>query len=165
MRLQFSKNQRILRSSKMKMSKKTVAALAAVVVFGGMTVGAPMQAQAHALIHIDLGHHDHPELDRALGNLESAQIDLQSRSHHADSHLDKARDLTSHAIDQVQQAFSSVHRSANAHARLEDALTKLQSARDDLSNAKHEFDGHRQKALDLTNHAIDEVNQALNHHH
>ena len=159
----------------MKMSKKTVAALAAVAVFGGMTVGAPMQAQALALIHIDRGHHNHPELDRALGNLESAQIDLQSRSHHADSHLDKARDLTSHAIDQVQQAFSSVHRSSNAHvppaahgdrhARLEDALTKLQSARNDLSNAKHEFDGHRQKALDLTNHAIGEVNQALNYHH
>jgi len=47
------------------------------------------------------------------------------------------------------------------HAELDGALRALQRAKAGLEHASHDFGGHRVKALDLTNQAIDEVKQAL----
>jgi len=47
------------------------------------------------------------------------------------------------------------------HAELDGALRALQRAKAGLEHASHDFGGHRAKALDLTNQAIDEVKQAL----
>jgi len=47
------------------------------------------------------------------------------------------------------------------HPELRRALKALTRARTDLQNGSHDFSGHREKALDLTQRAIAEVNQAL----
>ena len=160
----------------MKTSKKVVAAVAAVAVFGGMSVGAPMPAQARPYGQAHGWHHVNSEMQRALENLQSARDYLESARHDFGGHRQAAQNTTSHAIDQVKDGLEYMHvhvfvRPVGHTGRdplLNDALTKLQTARDDLSNAKHDYDGHRQKALDYTNSAITEVHQALSvhrHHH
>ncbi|MBV9468592.1 MAG: hypothetical protein JO316_10545 [Abitibacteriaceae bacterium] len=47
------------------------------------------------------------------------------------------------------------------HPELRRALRSLQAAKVDLQKGAHDFQGHRAKALDLTNQAIAEVQQAL----
>ena len=157
----------------MKTSKKVVAALAAVTVFGGLSIGAPMQAQARPAWQHHEGQHANPEMQRALENLQSARDYLESARHDFGGHRQTAQNTTSHAIDQVKDGLEYVH--AHVYIKpvsydgrnplLHDALTKLQAARDDLSNANPDYDGHRQKALDYTNSAITEVHRALNDDH
>ncbi|MEO6907454.1 MAG: hypothetical protein ABI210_06150 [Abditibacteriaceae bacterium] len=157
----------------MKTSKKVVAALAAVAVFGGMSVGAPIQAQAAPNWQAHGWHHRNPEMHRALKNLQRARDYLESARHDFGGHRQTAQNITNQAIDQVKDGLEFTHdhvyvKPADHTGRdplLKDALTKLQAARGDLSNAKHDYDGHRQKALDLTNNAITEVNRALSEHH
>jgi hypothetical protein len=58
--------------------------------------------------------------------------------------------------------WSSV-RVANADKQplMRQALTSLQEARTALKNATHDKGGHRVKALELTNQAIDEVEKGI----
>ncbi|MEO6907455.1 MAG: hypothetical protein ABI210_06155 [Abditibacteriaceae bacterium] len=154
----------------MKTSKKVVAALVAVAVFGGMTVGAPMQAQARPYWQANGWHHVHPEMQRALEDLQRARDFLDSARHDYGGHRQTAQDLTNHAIDQVKDGLDYMHvhvyvkpvHHTGHDPLLHDALTKLHEARDQLSSAKQDYDGHRQKALDYTNLAITEVHNALN---
>jgi hypothetical protein len=48
-----------------------------------------------------------------------------------------------------------------AHPLIKRALNALQSARSDLQNAAHDYCGHRVEALEATNTAINELQQAL----
>jgi len=48
------------------------------------------------------------------------------------------------------------------HPLIKRALNALQAARSDLQNAAHDYCGHRVGALDATNAAINELQQALN---
>ena len=47
------------------------------------------------------------------------------------------------------------------HPEIRRALRKLESAKVDLQKGSHDFGGHREKALDQVNNAINELNQAL----
>lgn len=47
------------------------------------------------------------------------------------------------------------------HPRMEDALRSLQAAKAALQSAAHDFQGHRQKALEATSAAIEEIRLAL----
>lgn len=47
------------------------------------------------------------------------------------------------------------------HPELRRALRNLQAAKQNLQKGAHDFSGHRAKALDLTNQAISEVQQAI----
>ena len=157
----------------MKTCRKVVAALAAVAVVGGMTVGVSTQAQARPNWHVHARHDTHPEMQRALEDLQLARDYLGSAHHDSGGHHQSVQDLTNQAIDQVKDGLEYAHvhvfvrpvSHSGHNSQLRDALTKLQAARDDLSKAKHDYDGHRQKALDYTNSAISEVNRALSDHH
>ncbi len=50
---------------------------------------------------------------------------------------------------------------AEKHPELRKALRRLEAAQDALQHAAHDFDGHREKALDLTQQAIAQVKMAL----
>lgn len=47
------------------------------------------------------------------------------------------------------------------HPELRKAMRALENAKNALSNAAHDYDGHRVKALDATNQAIEQVKAAL----
>ena len=51
------------------------------------------------------------------------------------------------------------------HPELRRALGALNRAEGMLTRAPHDFDGHREKALDLTQQAINEVKQAIQADH
>jgi hypothetical protein len=45
------------------------------------------------------------------------------------------------------------------------ALHELKEARHELKEAKHDFGGHREAALKAVDHAIHQLEEALEHHH
>ena len=47
------------------------------------------------------------------------------------------------------------------HPEIQAALASLYQAKDSLNHAAHDFAGHREKALDLVQRAIDECKQAM----
>ncbi len=47
------------------------------------------------------------------------------------------------------------------HPEIRAAIRHLEQARDNLQRAAHDFHGHRAKALEHTNHAIEECQKAL----
>jgi len=47
------------------------------------------------------------------------------------------------------------------HPEMRHALHALENAKHDLEKAAHDFQGHRAKALELTNQAIEEVKAGL----
>jgi len=49
----------------------------------------------------------------------------------------------------------------DSHPMIKRALGALEAARTDLQNAAHDYCGHRVEALDATNAAIDQLQQAL----
>ena len=52
-------------------------------------------------------HEKHPELRRALRNLEKAQTNLTKAAHDFDGHREKALDLTQKAIEETKLALAS----------------------------------------------------------
>ena len=52
-------------------------------------------------------------------------------------------------------------RGMEKHPEIRKAIRNLEQAKTNLTNAAHDFDGHREKALDLTNQALAECRLAL----
>ncbi len=53
------------------------------------------------------------------------------------------------------------HKGGEHHPEIRAALRHLNAAKASLQKGSHDFGGHREKALDLTNQAIQECQQAL----
>ena len=47
------------------------------------------------------------------------------------------------------------------HPQMEKALHALENAKEALQHSDHDFQGHRTRALEMTNQAIDEIHAAL----
>ncbi|MGA2135218.1 MAG: hypothetical protein ABSH50_23270 [Bryobacteraceae bacterium] len=47
------------------------------------------------------------------------------------------------------------------HPRIRAAHKHLEEAREELKHAAHDYDGHRAKALEHVNHAIEECDRAM----
>jgi hypothetical protein len=58
-------------------------------------------------------------------------------------------------------SFAGNHTVKERHPELQRALRALQKSRTDLMNAKRDFGGHRTKAVQAVDVAIDEIKQAL----
>ena len=58
-------------------------------------------------------------------------------------------------------AAQNVRRRGEHHPEIDAALRNLETAKQNMERAAHDFGGHREKALDLTNQAIDQLHQAL----
>lgn len=58
--------------------------------------------------------------------------------------------------------FTAAHADApKGHPEMHRALRALENTKHDLEKAAHDYDGHRAKALELTNQAISEVKEGL----
>lgn len=93
------------------MSVKKIVALAtaSVLIAGVGTVATQNAARAqgpfgHPMIR---PHERHPELMRALGQLQDARASLQAAAHDYHGHRTHAIDLINQAIDQINQAIAS----------------------------------------------------------
>ena len=58
-------------------------------------------------------------------------------------------------------SFTPSTPAGEAHPLIKRALSALQAAKSDLQNAAHDYCGHRVEALEATNAAINELQQAL----
>jgi hypothetical protein len=47
------------------------------------------------------------------------------------------------------------------HPEIHKAISKLKGAKEDLEKAAHDYGGHKVKAIEAINHAIEELNAAL----
>jgi hypothetical protein len=47
------------------------------------------------------------------------------------------------------------------HPEIHKAMRKLKAAKEDLEKAEHDYGGHRVKAIEAINHAIQELKEAL----
>ncbi|HXZ96907.1 MAG TPA: hypothetical protein VEG37_07685 [Burkholderiales bacterium] len=65
------------------------------------------------------------------------------------------------AADQGTQAAPNKPEKGERHPEMKHALHALERAKGDLEHAAHDFGGHRAKALELTEQAIQEVKAGL----
>jgi len=76
----------------------------------GFALSQPAQAQgppAPPVVRPHRGGERHPEIRRALRNLQQAKENLQRAAHDLGGHREQALDLVQRAIDQCQQALQS----------------------------------------------------------
>jgi hypothetical protein len=55
------------------------------------------------------------------------------------------------------------HEKMERHPEIQAAIRHLQQAKNNLEHANHDFGGHRVKAIEHVNQALEELNQALNY--
>lgn len=98
----------------MNTTKKVTAMLAAAVGLGaaGFAFTQPAQAQgplppAPPMTRPHRGGERHPEIRRALRNLQQAKGNLQNAARDFSGHREQALDLVQRAIDQCQQALQA----------------------------------------------------------
>jgi uncharacterized phage infection (PIP) family protein YhgE len=125
---------------------------------------------ALATLGVGTAHADQPDMYGARNDLQQAINSLRSAQDDKGGHRVNAINLAQQAIDQVNQGiqfaggppdgyfppqppqFGPAMVSGNGY--LQDAVNELRSARDDKG-------GHRVAAVQLTQQAIDEVNQGI----
>ena len=105
---------------------------------------------------------DQPHMEAALGNLNTAKSELQAALRDKGGHRGKAAGLVSQAIGEVNKGIAFARRHNHATAALDQphmqaALDALNAAKGNLESALDDKGGHRKKALELVNSAIDEV--------
>ncbi len=117
----------------------------------------------------------HPHLHHALRELREARTELKEAKHDFGGHREKALKATDAAIEQIDKALRAagdnikgggkfdpgVYKEYDHHPHIHHALHELREARTELKEAKHNFGGHREKALHDVNHAIEQLDLAL----
>jgi hypothetical protein len=115
---------------------------------------------------------DQPFMHSARADLQTAKGELQRATPDKGGHRARAIGLVNTAISEVNAgiAYDRRHNHATAEAlfaaapdqpHMQTALTALQSAKNNLERATTDKGGHRAKALEFVNSAIDEVNLGI----
>jgi hypothetical protein len=110
---------------------------------------------------------DQPLMVAARADLNKAKNQLQLALHDKGGHRAKAVGLVNSAIAEVNAgiAYDRSHNHAVLtkpdQPHMQSALDALQSAKTNLQNATADKGGHRVKALEFVNAAIDEVNAGI----
>lgn len=117
---------------------------------------------------------DQPYMQRARTNLQGAKSELLAAEHNKGGHRTKALEYVNAAIAEVNQGIRFDRRHNHAQAtdvfvgpalpdqpHMRAALSNLESARRNLEQATADKGGHRAKAIDLVNKAINEVNKGI----
>ncbi len=63
--------------------------------------------------------------------------------------------------DKMKAEKHEAHEKMEKHPEMEAAIRHLREAKNNLEHASHDFGGHRAKALEHVNQALEECNQAL----
>ena len=111
---------------------------------------------------------DQPYMHAARADLNKAKAALQRAAANKGGHRTAAIGYINSAINQVNLGIRfdrrHNHASKNASAdqpNMEVALDALRSARRNLESATADKGGHRNRAIDYVNHAIDEVKKGI----
>ncbi|HEY6120266.1 MAG TPA: hypothetical protein VIV66_09925 [Pyrinomonadaceae bacterium] len=120
---------------------------------------------------------DQPFMQAALDDLRKSKAELQVAEHNKGGHRAKALGLVNSAISEVNKgiAFARHYQhpqtDSNATSRslttfpdqphMRAALALLEDAKRNLDSAVADKGGHRAKAIELVNAAIDEVNKGI----
>ena len=110
---------------------------------------------------------DQPFMMAARADLNKAKNQLQLALHDKGGHRAKAVGLVNSAIAEVNAgiAYDRQHNhfvlTMRDQPHMQSALDALQSAKTNLQNATADKGGHRVKALEFVNAAIDEVNAGI----
>ena len=121
----------------------------------------------------------HPEMHRALHSLRKARLALQTAAPDFAGHRKMALQSTEDAVEQVLAGLKfendlpappatppavpvpKVEDKAEARKQLREARGILQTAEAELRKSARDFDGHRVKAVALTQEAIKHIDEGL----
>ena len=107
---------------------------------------------------------DQPFMTAARANLQTAKSELQAALRDKAGHRAKAQGLVNQAIGEVNAGIAYARRHNHAspdQPHMQAALDALNSALNNLNQAEADKGGHRAKAIDLVNQAINEVNLGI----
>ena len=109
---------------------------------------------------------DQPRMQAARADLQKARAELNSATHDKGGHREKALGYVDSAISEVNAGirFDRRHDDESAgfdQPHMQAALKHLRDARDNLDAATEDKGGHRVKAIEFVNKAIDEVNRGI----
>lgn len=118
---------------------------------------------------------DQPFMQKARTNLQGAKAELLAAEHNKGGHRAKALEFVNAAIAEVNQGIRFDRRHNHAldaavvftesalpdQPHMRAALSNLENARRNLEQATADKGGHRARAIDLVNKAIDEVNKGI----
>ena len=111
---------------------------------------------------------DQPRMQAARADLQKARAELRSATHDKGGHRDKAIGYVDSAISEVNAGIRFDRRHDDDEEsvgfdqpRMQAALNHLQDARNNLEAATEDKGGHRVKAIEFVNKAIDEVNKGI----
>jgi hypothetical protein len=109
---------------------------------------------------------DQPRMQAARADLQAARAQLRNATSDKGGHRKRALEQIEAALSEVAAGirFDRRHDDESAlpdQPHMEAALDKLQSARSNLEAATDDKGGHRVKALEHVNKAIDEVKRGI----
>ena len=109
---------------------------------------------------------DQPRMQAARADLQKARAELRAGSADKGGHRNKAIGYVDSAISEVAAGirFDRRHDDESAgfdQPHMQAALDNLQSARTNLEAATEDKGGHRVKAIDFVNKAIEEVRKGI----
>jgi hypothetical protein len=109
---------------------------------------------------------DQPRMQAARADLQKARAQLRAGSADKGGHRNKAVGYVDSAISEVAAGISFDRRHDDEGAgfdqpHMQAALDNLQSARSNLEAATEDKGGHRVKAIDFVNKAIEEVRKGI----
>jgi len=110
---------------------------------------------------------DQPRMQAARADLQAARAQLRNATTDKGGHRNRALEHIDAALSEVAAGvrFDRRHDEEGAplpdQPRMQAALDKLQSARSNLEAASDDKGGHRVKALEHVNKAIDEVKRGI----
>ena len=120
---------------------------------------------------------DQPFMESARSDLQKARAELNIAEHNKGGHRSNAIRYVNSAIGEINRgiAFARGHNQAHAgtldqiffsatspdQPHMQSALDRLKDARNNLDRANPDKGGHRAKAIEYVNKAIDEVNLGI----
>jgi hypothetical protein len=109
---------------------------------------------------------DQPRMQAARADLQKARVELRNATADKGGHRQKALEYIDAALTEVAAGIRFDRRHDDEafspdQPRMEAALDQLRSARSNLDAATADKGGHREKAIDYVNKAIDEVKKGI----
>jgi hypothetical protein len=116
----------------------------------------------------------YPRMVAALGELKEAAKEMKEAKNDFGGHKEKALEATDRAITQMEKAFKAadidfawtapakdVYKDYKNYPHIRHALVSLRTAHKEMKEAAIDFGGHKEKAIEAVDHAIDQLEKAL----
>jgi hypothetical protein len=116
----------------------------------------------------------YPRMIAALGELKEAAKEMKEAKNDFGGHKEKALEATDQAIVQMEKALKAakvdftftppakdVYKDYKNYPHIRHALDSLRTAHKEMKDAASDFGGHKEKALEAVDHAIAQLEKAL----